>query len=105
VYILLGFLLCKGLYVIIPWIAMKWQDKMYFTLRNLDKSHISDAQAALTTVYASVKLIAPKNWHVEAYVLNLTNSMTKNFATDGGGFVKASWNDPRVYGLRVGIDY
>jgi iron complex outermembrane receptor protein len=78
---------------------------MYFTLRNLDKSHISDAQAALTTVYASVKLIAPKNWHVEAYVLNLTNSMTKNFATDGGGFVKASWNDPRVYGLRVGIDY
>jgi iron complex outermembrane receptor protein len=92
-------------YVIVPWISMKWQDKMYFTLRNLDNPHISDAQAAFTKVDASIKLIAPKNWHIEAYVLNLTNSMTKNSVTDGGGFVKATWNDPRVYGVRVGIDY
>lgn len=51
------------------------------------------------------KLIAPKNWHIEAYVLNLTYSMTKNSTTEGGGFDKGTWNAPRVYGLTVGIDY
>ncbi len=92
-------------YVIVPWIAMKWQDKMYFTLRNLDNPHISDAQKAYTKVDASIKLIAPGNWHAEAYVLNLTNFMSKNSAGDGGGFIKATWNDPRMFGVRVGFDY
>jgi iron complex outermembrane receptor protein len=31
--------------------------------------------------------------------------MTKNSVQDGGGFVRAYWNDPRTYGVRVGIDY
>lgn len=94
-----------GGYVLTPWVALKWQDKMYFTLRNLDNPHISDAQKAFTKIDASIKLVSPKNWHVEAYVYNLTNQWTKNAAGDGGGFVKAMWNEPRMYGLRVGIDY
>nr|WP_295078548.1 TonB-dependent receptor [uncultured Roseateles sp.] len=94
-----------GGYVLTPWVALKWQDKMYFTLRNLDNPHISDAQKAFTKIDASIKLVSPKNWHVEAYVYNLTNQWTKNAAGDGGGFVKAMWNEPRMVGLRVGIDY
>ena len=31
-------------YEVTPWINVKWQDKMYLTLRNLDNAHISDAQ-------------------------------------------------------------
>jgi len=94
-------------YVIVPWVSMKWQDKMYFTLRNLDNPHISDAQAAYTKIDASIKLIAPKNWHAEIYALNLTNKMSKNSVTsnDAYGFVKGTWNDPRTFGIRFGIDY
>jgi len=92
-------------YSLTPWVQLKWQDKMYFTLRNLDNPHISDAQKASTKIDASIKLVAPKHWHVEAYVLNLTNKMTKNAASDGGGWVKGTWNDPRMFGLRVGIEY
>ncbi|WP_431259369.1 TonB-dependent receptor [Roseateles chitinivorans] len=88
-----------------PWVNVKWQDKMYFTLRNLDNAHISDGQKAFAKVDASLKLQAPKDWHAELYVLNATNKMTKNSAQDGGGFVRGYWNDPRTFGIRVGIDY
>jgi len=69
------------------------------------RKHISDAQKAFTKIDASLKLVAPKLWHAELYVLNATNRMTKNSAQDGGGFVRAYWNDPRTYGIRVGVDY
>jgi iron complex outermembrane receptor protein len=92
-------------YVLVPWFAVKWQDKMYFTLRNLDNAHISDGQTAFAKVDASLKLIAPNNWHVEAYVLNMTNKMTKNSAGDAGGFIRATYNDPRMIGVRVGFEY
>ncbi|MBT9490912.1 MAG: TonB-dependent receptor [Paucibacter sp.] len=92
-------------YSVTPWLALKWQDKMYFTLRNLDNAHISDGQKAFTKVDASIKLSAPKSWYAEVYVYNATNKYTKNSAQDGGGFVRAMWNDPRMYGVRVGIDY
>ncbi|MBA4217366.1 MAG: TonB-dependent receptor [Methylibium sp.] len=88
-----------------PWVNVKWQDKMYFTLRNLDNAHISDAQKAFAKVDASIKLQAPKLWHAELYVLNATNKMTKNSAQDGGGFVRGYYNDPRILGLRIGIEY
>jgi iron complex outermembrane receptor protein len=100
-------------YVVVPWMSVKWQDKMYFTLRNLDNPHISDAQKAYSTVDASIKLLAPKNWYLEAYVLNATDTKSKNAANffggwgknSAGGFITASWNDPRTFGLRVGYDY
>lgn len=98
-------------YVLIPWVAVKWQDKMYFTLRNLDNPHISDGQKAYAKVDASLKLIAPNNWHVEAYVLNLTNVRAKTsafekvYGTEPSGTVRGMFNDPRMFGIRVGFDY
>ncbi len=94
-----------GGYEITPWVNVKWQDKMYFTLRNLDNPHISDAQKAFAKVDASLRINAPKYWHAELYVLNATNQMTRNSARDGGGFVRGTWNDPRTVGIRLGVDY
>lgn len=88
-----------------PWINVKWQDKMYLTLRNLDNAHISDAQKAFAKVDLSLRVNAPKLWHAELYVLNATNKMTKNSAQDGNGFVRGYYNDPRTIGLRIGVDY
>ncbi|WP_148661671.1 TonB-dependent receptor [Roseateles chitosanitabidus] len=88
-----------------PWVNVKWQDKMYFSLLNLDNAHVGDVQKAFAKVDASVKLASPKGWRAELYVLNATNKMTRNSAQDGGGFVRGYWNDPRTFGLRVGIDY
>lgn len=92
-------------YELVPWFNVKWQDKMYFTLRNLDNPHISDAQAANAKIDLSIKLLSPSFWQAELYVLNATDKMTKNWAGDGGGFVRASWNDPRTYGIRFRFDY
>lgn len=93
-------------YTLTPWFALKWQDKMYFTLRNFDNPHLSDAQKAYSKIDASVRLTSPdRRWYAEAYVLNLANTMTKNSAGDAGGFIKATWNDPRMFGIRLGIDY
>lgn len=94
-----------GEYELVPWVNLKWQDKMYFSLRNLDNPHISDAQAAFTKVDLSLKLVAPKFWQAELYVLNATNKMTKSYAGDAGGYIKAYWNEPRMYGVRFKINY
>ncbi|ALN85967.1 tonB dependent receptor family protein [Lysobacter capsici] len=92
-------------YELVPWLSVKWQDKMYFTLRNLDNAHVSDAQEAYTTVDASLSLKSPSFWRTELYVLNATDKMTKNWADDAGGFIRGYWNDPRTVGLRVRFDY
>ncbi|MCV2352293.1 TonB-dependent receptor [Paucibacter sp. Y2R2-4] len=92
-------------YSLTPWISWKWQDKMYFTLRNLDNAHISDAQKAYSKIDASIKLVAPKNWYAEAYVYNLSNTKSMNSAQAANGFIRGTWNDPRMYGVRIGIDY
>ncbi|WMJ69243.1 TonB-dependent receptor [Stenotrophomonas sp. 24(2023)] len=92
-------------YELVPWVNVKWQDKMYFTLRNLDNPHISDGQKAYAKVDASISLQSPSFWRAELYVLNATDKMTKNWADDAGGFIRAYWNDPRTVGLRVRFDY
>ncbi|MDT9000119.1 TonB-dependent receptor [Paucibacter sp. APW11] len=92
-------------YEVVPWVNLKWQDKMYFTLRNLDNPHISDGQKAFAKVDLSLKLNAPKLWHAELYVLNATNKMTKNSAGPWNGSVRAYYNDPRMIGVRFGLDY
>ena len=46
-----------------------------------------------------------RRWFAEAHVLNLTNKMSKNSAGDAGGFIKATWNDPRMFGVTFRVDY
>nr|WP_315391876.1 TonB-dependent receptor [uncultured Duganella sp.] len=96
-----------GDYTLTPWISARWQDKMYFTLRNLDNPHISDAQKAYTTVDAALKLVSPGGkWHIEAYVRNWGQTLAKNYAgVVDPGYVTASYNDPRIFGVRFGASW
>jgi iron complex outermembrane receptor protein len=50
-----------GAYRLSPRVSAKWQDKMYFTLHNLDNAYISDVQKAFTNIDASIKLVSRKN--------------------------------------------
>lgn len=98
-----------GDYLLTPRISVRWQDKMYFSLRNLKDKHLSDSQAAYTSIDLSVNLAAPDNkWYVEGYVRNLTNTVSKNWASLGGpgsAFVMAGYNDPRMLGVRFGTEW
>ncbi len=88
-------------YTLVPWVSVRWQDKMYFTVRNFDSAHISDAQPAYTQVNASVRLLSPdRNWELEAYGNNLTDEIVKNWFDQSNGFPVGSYNPPRMYGLR-----
>lgn len=92
-----------------PWVQARWQDKMYFSLRNLDAAHLSDAQGAYSQVDASLRLSGPnEKWHLEAYVRNLGDVRAKTWAGAGGPqqtFTVASYNDPRMVGLRLGMEW
>jgi iron complex outermembrane receptor protein len=95
-----------------PWIQWRWQDKMYFSLRNLDTPHLSDAQNAYSQVDASLRLSAPGGskypWHAELYVRNVGDVRAKNWAGIGGPqqtFTVASYNDPRMFGIRLGTEW
>jgi iron complex outermembrane receptor protein len=95
-----------------PWVQARWQDKMYFSLRNLDTPHLSDAQRAYSQVDASLRLSTPSGakfpWHAELYVRNLGDVRAKTWAGIGGPqqtFTVASYNDPRMFGIRVGTEW
>jgi iron complex outermembrane recepter protein len=95
-----------------PWIQWRWQDKMYFSLRNLDTPHLSDAQKAYSQVDASLRLSAPGGakypWHAELYVRNVADVRAKTWAGIAGPqqtFTVASYNDPRMIGIRVGTEW
>jgi iron complex outermembrane receptor protein len=95
-----------------PWVQWRWQDKVFFSLRNLDTPHLSDAQAAYSQVNASVRLNSAASakfpWHAEFYVRNVGDVRAKNWAGIGGPqqtFTVASYNDPRMFGVRVGTEW
>jgi iron complex outermembrane receptor protein len=95
-----------------PWVQWRWQDKMYFSLRNLDTPHLSDAQQAYSQVDASLRLSAPGGskypWHAELYVRNVGDVRAKTWAGIGGPqqtFTVASYNDPRMFGIRLGTEW
>jgi iron complex outermembrane receptor protein len=96
-------------YSLTPWIQARWQDKVYFSLRNLDTAHLSDMQKPYSQVDASLRLTAPNNlWHAEFYVRNLFDVRAKTWAGIGGPqqtFTVAAYNDPRMLGLRLGTEW
>ena len=98
----------EGGYELEPWIGMRWQDRMYFTPRNLDNDIIGDFQKAYTNVDASIKFGPSEgDWSVELYGNNLTDNAVKNWMGEGrqGGFQFNSYNPPRMVGLRVHVSY
>ncbi|WP_229259456.1 TonB-dependent receptor [Duganella aceris] len=94
-------------YVLTPRVSARWQDKMYFSIQNLDNPHVGNMQNAYATYDASLRLTAPSGkWHAELYVNNLSDVFAKNNARIvDPGYVIAQYNDPRMFGLRVGAEW
>ncbi|MEW6989886.1 TonB-dependent receptor [Colwelliaceae bacterium 6441] len=95
-------------YQIMPWVGFRWQDKMYFTPRNLDNKVVGDYQKAYSNVNASIKFSPnDEEWYIELYGNNLTDEVVKNWMGQGsqGGFQFNSYNPPRMFGVRFNMTY
>jgi len=90
-----------------PYVKVNWRDKAYFDLRNSDWDHIGRFQKAYAMGDASLRLEAPEGkWYAEAYVRNLANSHAKtNGDSVWGGFMQASYVEPRMFGVRASLNY
>jgi len=91
-----------------PQLSAHWQSKMYTSLNNYDGAHLSDAQQAYWKVDATVKLMpASGDWYVEAYGSNLTDEYVRNanYFQFRDGFIRSTYNPPRMYGVRFGYDF
>ncbi|MCV2352292.1 TonB-dependent receptor [Paucibacter sp. Y2R2-4] len=91
-----------------PSVGMRYQSRMYFSVRNLDNPHIGDYQDAYTNWNASLKLAgANDKWDVEVWGTNLSNNVVKNWMGQGnaGGYTFNSYNPPRMVGLRATLNY
>ena len=93
-------------YVLVPNVSLHWQSEMYFQDNNFDEGPFHSGQEAYTTLNASVRLINTKQgWFAELYGYNLTDELTRNWADPGPGYMKASFNSPRIYGLKFHKDF
>ena len=95
-------------YQVMPWVGFRWQDRMYFTPRNLDNKVVGDYQEAYSSVNASVKFSpSEEDWYIELYGTNITDEVVKNWMGQGseGGFQFNSYNPPRMFGVRFNITY
>jgi iron complex outermembrane receptor protein len=88
-------------------VKVNWRDKAYFDLRNSDWAGIGRYQAAYALADASARLNSPDgNWYAEAYVRNVTDKRAKTSSDSlWGGFMKATYVEPRMYGIRAGFNY
>jgi len=99
--------LASGL-VLTPSLGMRWQSRMYFSVRNLDNPVIGDYQKAYTNWNAALKLAASNGkWEAELWGSNLSNRVVKNWMGQGnaGGYTFNSYNPPRMWGLRATYNY
>lgn len=91
-----------------PQLSAHWQSKMYTSLNNYDGAHLSDAQPSYWKIDASLRLM-PSNsdWYVELYGSNLTNEYVRNanYFQFRDGFIRSTYNPPRMYGVRVAYNF
>lgn len=92
---------------ITPYVKVNWRDKAYFDVRNDEFQHIGRFQKAYAVGDASIRLDSSEgNWHAEAYVRNISDKRAKNWGGSGlGAQMIASYIEPRMYGVRVGVNY
>lgn len=96
-----------GDYELTPRVSARWQDKMYFSIQNLDNAKVGNMQGAYATYDASLRLTSPSGrWRAEVYVNNLTDTFAKtNARIVDPGYVIGQYIEPRMFGLRVGADW
>lgn len=95
-------------WMLTPSIGMRYQSRMYFSVRNLDNRVLGDYQDAYTNWSAAVKLAGHDDkWNVELWGTNLSNNIVKNWMGQGnaGGYTFNSYNPPRMFGLRATVNY
>ena len=89
-----------------PYVSVHWQSRMWLDIFNYDFEHLSQMQRAYAKVDASLRLSGPdERYYIELYGANLTNKDTKNFGGFNQGHVKASYDAPRTYGIRLGYNF
>ena len=94
-------------YSIAPYIKANWRAKSYFTINNLDMNHVGLFQKAYATVDANLRLDTPGHkWYLEAYARNLTDVHAKVAGDSAnGGYMTGWFIEPRLVGLRAGLNY
>lgn len=93
-------------FTLTPYIALRWQDDMWMDVQNYDGAHLSQKQSAYTKLDASIRLDSPDDvYYLELSASNITDKETKNFYGFNQGVVLGSYDDPRLYSLRVGYKF
>ncbi|WP_291871226.1 TonB-dependent receptor [Caulobacter sp.] len=96
----------KSGYALQPYVQVRWQDRMWMDVQNLDLPHLTNGQAAYAKVNASLKLTAPQNqFYVELFGDNLTDKDTKNFGGFNRGVIRGTYDPPRTWGVRLGYSF
>ncbi|MFZ6643460.1 TonB-dependent receptor [Undibacterium sp. TC4M20W] len=100
------FMLANG-YKVTPRFSVKWQDKIYFDMLNFEDPHVGTFQKAYAKADLALRIALPgDDIAFEAYVRNLTDTRAKTGGFQATtGVMAASYIDPRVFGMRVTLNY
>ena len=89
-----------------PYVSVHWQDEMYFDKGNFGEGAFHSGQEAYTTGDIALRLINEEGrWAVEAYVRNVTDELVRGWADRGPGYMRASFNKPRHYGVKFNMAF
>ena len=89
-----------------PYVSVHWQDDMYFDKSNFGEGALHSGQEAYTSADFALRLINEEGrWAVEAYVRNVTDELIRNWADRGPGYMRASFNKPRHYGVKFNMAF
>jgi iron complex outermembrane receptor protein len=89
-----------------PYVSVHWQDEMYFDKSNFGEGALHSGQEAYTSADFALRLINEESrWAVEAYVRNVTDELIRGWADRGPGYMRASFNKPRHYGIKFNMAF
>jgi iron complex outermembrane receptor protein len=100
------FVLDNG-YKLTPRVSVRWQDKVYFDMLNFEDPHVGTYQSAYAKTDLGLRMANPDNTvSVDAYVRNVGEKRAKTGGTQlATGVMVASFIEPRVFGMRMTVNY
>jgi iron complex outermembrane receptor protein len=95
---------------LVPRVSMRWQDKIYFDLTNLEDPNFGRFQKAYAKYDAGMRIAdVDDRFSFDLAVRNLSDVRARTSATNGpggtDGAIMASYIEPRVYSFRMTVKY
>ncbi len=93
-------------HTLVPWVNLHWEDDYFLRDQNLTETPYRDWQSAWATVDVNLRYNPDDySWYAELYGTNVFDELVPTRIDQFGGTVTHNYNEPRMFGARIGYTF